>query len=261
MIVQAALFAEIDPNDLPEGQPGPQGDPGPNGDPFRPDAVGLASGRSAHDAEAKGFSYLATDTAQVFFKLSATSGDWSAAVSFSGGGGGGVVLQRRPQVVLPVPSSSPTWPYFAQPGTMPTGNTSATPGTHAVETWHQTGASQTITRTNPSSVIRLKAKVNVGFPAAITYLPFVQFTLARGSTLLTRQGFDAEHGVRPPDGQSDAMYSGEFGLDDAGGGTGLLTYHVMFWFKHTGLYLGRRGTDLLFKLPGVTLDVSEELVS
>jgi hypothetical protein len=261
--LEARLIIEIDPNDLPDGPPGDPGIAGPKGDPFRPDEVGLAAGRGAFDAEAKGFAFLATDTAQVFYKLSATSGDWSDGIPFSGSGGGspGKVLQIRPTVMIPAPGPSPTWPYFAQPAPMPTGNTLATPGTHAVETWHQTGASQTITRTDPSSTIRLRAKVIAGFAGGITYIPFIQFAFARGSTLLIPQGYDGLHGVRPPDGQSDAIYSGDLSYPDSGGGTGLLTYHVMVWFKHTGLYLGRRGADTLFKFPGVTLDVSEELVA
>lgn len=54
---------------------------------FSPDAVGLYSGRSTYNSEVKNFAYLATDgdgdaiTDPVFFfKLSAASGDWSAAV-------------------------------------------------------------------------------------------------------------------------------------------------------------------------------------
>ena len=64
---------------------------GPQGDNFNVDAVGTFAGRSAHDGEAAGFAYLSTDgdggsitTAVIFFKDSATSGDWSAAVEFQG---------------------------------------------------------------------------------------------------------------------------------------------------------------------------------
>lgn len=58
---------------------------------FDPDAIGLFAQRSAHDGEAAGYSYLAIDgngagitTACLFFKKSATSGDWSDATPLGG---------------------------------------------------------------------------------------------------------------------------------------------------------------------------------
>lgn len=61
---------------------------------FAPDAIGLLSGRAAHDGEAGGYCYLSIDgdgdeftTAVLFFKKSASSGDWSDASPLSGSPG------------------------------------------------------------------------------------------------------------------------------------------------------------------------------
>lgn len=59
----------------------PKGD---KGDPFTIDATGLLANRSQYDAMEEGFAYLATDTGDVYFKQSDTSGDWSGAVPFKG---------------------------------------------------------------------------------------------------------------------------------------------------------------------------------
>jgi hypothetical protein len=64
-----------------DGGTGPQGDPGLS---FDPDAVGLAADRSTYDSEAALFAFLATDTNQVSWKNSATSGDWSAWADWGG---------------------------------------------------------------------------------------------------------------------------------------------------------------------------------
>ena len=75
----------------PQGIQGPTGPTGPAGDSFTVDEIGLFAGRSAFDAEVSGFSYLATDhvnsqgTGSLFFKESATSGDWSVAIPFGQG--------------------------------------------------------------------------------------------------------------------------------------------------------------------------------
>lgn len=59
---------------------------GAAGPAWSPNAIGTYSGLSAHDSEAAGYSYLSTDgdgssttLAVVFFKNSATAGDWSVA--------------------------------------------------------------------------------------------------------------------------------------------------------------------------------------
>ena len=48
------------------------------------DAYGLLSGLSAHDTETAGYSYLATDTGDLYIKNSVTSGDWADPVPFKG---------------------------------------------------------------------------------------------------------------------------------------------------------------------------------
>jgi len=69
----------------PTGPTGPTGAQGIQGNSFTPNAVGPFSGRSTYNASAQGFAYLASDTGAIYFKNSATSGDWSAAVTFATG--------------------------------------------------------------------------------------------------------------------------------------------------------------------------------
>lgn len=69
----------------PQGPAGPQGIEGPKGDTgasFTADAEGLFAERVAHDSAPKGFSFLALDTHELYFKLSATTADWSGAATF-----------------------------------------------------------------------------------------------------------------------------------------------------------------------------------
>lgn len=67
----------------PQGATGPQGPKGDQGESFTPDAIGLLSGKSAYDAEAAGFSYLATDTGSLYFRVGASG--WSDAIPFGKG--------------------------------------------------------------------------------------------------------------------------------------------------------------------------------
>ena len=78
----------------PQGIQGPIGLTGATGDAgtsFTVDEVGLFAGRTAFDAAADGFSYLATDhvnaigTGSLFVKQSATNADWSTAIPFGVG--------------------------------------------------------------------------------------------------------------------------------------------------------------------------------
>ena len=63
----------------------PQGIKGDRGDPFTVDSVGLLVDRSLYDTRVKGFSFLALDTGEIYFKLSDTVGDWSLAAPFGKG--------------------------------------------------------------------------------------------------------------------------------------------------------------------------------
>lgn len=63
----------------------PQGIKGDKGEAFQVNAVGLLVGRSLYDTAVTGFSYLATDESKIYFKLSATSGDWSTGAPFGKG--------------------------------------------------------------------------------------------------------------------------------------------------------------------------------
>lgn len=68
-----------------QGPQGVQGVQGPKGDSFSPDAIGLTSDRANYDDEPKGFSFLDSQTGYLYFKLSATSGDWSSGITFTTG--------------------------------------------------------------------------------------------------------------------------------------------------------------------------------
>ncbi|MER8422472.1 phage tail fiber protein [Mesorhizobium sp. M1403] len=72
----------------PQGTQGLQGPQGPAGDNYSPDGKGLTAGRSAFNAQALGFSYLDIQTGTLYWKLSATSGDWSAGIAFGAGAQG-----------------------------------------------------------------------------------------------------------------------------------------------------------------------------
>ena len=72
----------------PQGPQGPTGPTGPKGDTgasATPDVLGNTADRSTYDNEAKDFVYLDTEAGNLYFKLSATSGDWSDPVSFGQG--------------------------------------------------------------------------------------------------------------------------------------------------------------------------------
>jgi hypothetical protein len=71
----------------------PQGAKGDKGDAFAVNAFGTLAGKSAYDTQALGFSYLAVDTSNLYFKQSATSGDWSAGVPFGKGDTGAQGVQ------------------------------------------------------------------------------------------------------------------------------------------------------------------------
>lgn len=63
----------------------PTGPTGAKGDPFVINALGLDAGKTTYDSQPTGFSYFATDTALIYFKLSATSGNWSVGTPFGKG--------------------------------------------------------------------------------------------------------------------------------------------------------------------------------
>ena len=67
------------------GTQGLQGGKGEAGASFNADARDLFANRSLYDLQAKGFSMLAIDTGLLYFKLSATSAHWSAAVQYGKG--------------------------------------------------------------------------------------------------------------------------------------------------------------------------------
>jgi hypothetical protein len=60
-----------------------QGIQGPQGENFTPNTTGLLAGRSAFDGEAEGFSYLATDNGNLYFRQGGSG--WSAGVPFGKG--------------------------------------------------------------------------------------------------------------------------------------------------------------------------------
>ncbi|NOQ31173.1 MAG: hypothetical protein GQ570_08635, partial [Helicobacteraceae bacterium] len=63
----------------------PVGATGEKGDPFIVNAQGLIADRGVYDTQPTGFSYFATDESLIYFKNSATSGDWSLGADFGKG--------------------------------------------------------------------------------------------------------------------------------------------------------------------------------
>ena len=63
----------------------PQGLKGDKGDAFTVNATGTFAQRVNYNTQPTGFSFLATDTSMIYFKNSATSGDWSAGALFGKG--------------------------------------------------------------------------------------------------------------------------------------------------------------------------------
>lgn len=63
----------------------PQGIKGDKGDAFTVNAYGTFAQRTLYDAQVKDFSFFATDLGKIYFKKSATSGDWSAGIDFGKG--------------------------------------------------------------------------------------------------------------------------------------------------------------------------------
>lgn len=63
----------------------PTGATGAKGDPFTINAEGTIAQRSTYDTQPRGFSFLALDESLVYFKNSATSGDWSIGAPFGKG--------------------------------------------------------------------------------------------------------------------------------------------------------------------------------
>lgn len=73
-----------------QGIPGIKGDTGAS---FDADARDLFANRSLYNLQPKGFSLLAMDTGMLYFKLSATSGDWSTGEQFGKGDTGAQGIQ------------------------------------------------------------------------------------------------------------------------------------------------------------------------
>lgn len=84
------------------GPAGPQGIQGVKGDvgsSFDAEVKDLFANRSLYNLQPKGFSFLAIDTGNLYFKLSATSGDWSPGFVYGRGetGATGAVGATGPQ--------------------------------------------------------------------------------------------------------------------------------------------------------------------
>ena len=68
-----------------QGVQGIQGIKGDTGASFDADVRDLFANRNLYNLQDKGFSFLSMDTGMLYFKLSATSGDWSAGVQYGKG--------------------------------------------------------------------------------------------------------------------------------------------------------------------------------
>lgn len=82
LVVKAGLSRAV----VAAGLRGRQGERGEQGTPFEVSATGLLANRGAFDGEADGFSYLATDTGDLYFRQGA-AGIWSDPVRFQGPAG------------------------------------------------------------------------------------------------------------------------------------------------------------------------------
>ncbi|WP_394995023.1 hypothetical protein [Emticicia sp.] len=71
-----------------QGIQGIAGVAGANGTSFIVNATGIFSARSTYDSQAAGFSYLATDSGNLYIRQTATPGIWSAAIAFGKGNTG-----------------------------------------------------------------------------------------------------------------------------------------------------------------------------
>ncbi|MBP2028688.1 hypothetical protein J2Z35_002518 [Acetoanaerobium pronyense] len=71
----------------PKGEAGPQGPKGENGRSFHVDKTGPQDQLHIYDQEIEGFSYLATDTGNLYIKNSDSLGDWSEPILFRGAQG------------------------------------------------------------------------------------------------------------------------------------------------------------------------------
>lgn len=80
------------------GPQGIQGIQGVKGDAYTPNAIGPFSGRAAHDSEAAGYGYLASDQGNIYFRIG-TAGNWTAAIPF-GKGDKGDIGNTGPQGVI-----------------------------------------------------------------------------------------------------------------------------------------------------------------
>ena len=63
----------------------PEGPKGDRGEAFNVNATGLLADRDAFDGQPKDFSFLATDTGELYIKQSDADGDWSDAIPFGKG--------------------------------------------------------------------------------------------------------------------------------------------------------------------------------
>jgi hypothetical protein len=100
----------------PQGNTGAQGPKGDSGTSFEPNARGTFAERSGHDVEAADFCYLSIDgdgdtieTAVLFFKLSATPGDWSIPTPFQGPKGDTGTIADGDRGDIVVSDSGSTW--------------------------------------------------------------------------------------------------------------------------------------------------------
>lgn len=80
----------------PQGPAGPAGPKGDTGASFNADVRDLFANRGLYGLQPKGFSFLALDTGLLYFKLSATSNDWSDGYQY-GKGDTGATGPQGPQ--------------------------------------------------------------------------------------------------------------------------------------------------------------------
>ncbi len=94
----------------------PVGAKGDKGESYIINATGTTFGRAAYDAQSVGFSYLDVTLSIVYFKLSATSGDWSTGTSFGRGEDGANGADGTGITSIAFYSTTSTNGLAAQPG-------------------------------------------------------------------------------------------------------------------------------------------------
>ncbi|MER9646801.1 phage tail fiber protein [Mesorhizobium sp. M0199] len=217
----------------PQGTQGLQGPQGPAGANYSPNAQGSTAGRAAYDAQATGFSYLDIEQGKLFWKLSATSGNWSAGIIFGAGAQG---VQGIQGPAGPAGSQGPAGPAGA----------AGTPGM----IWR--GAYAGATAYAPKDVVSYNGSAYINILASTGNLPtnttYWSPVAVKGDTGATGiqgpagptgpQGADGPQGPQGPAGTNATITSAAVGSAIAGIAYGAVGSVVFGYIYNTGITEG-----------------------